>query len=58
MKAGDGIRTRDINLGKVTLYQLSHSRITCYLSAIKERSSAEKNADGGIWTPKGCPNSS
>ncbi len=24
--AGDGIRTRDINLGKVALYQLSYSR--------------------------------
>ena len=25
--AGDGIRTRDLHLGKVSLYQLSHSRI-------------------------------
>jgi hypothetical protein len=25
--AGDGIRTRDINLGKVALYQLSYSRM-------------------------------
>ena len=25
--AGDGIRTRDLYLGKVSLYQLSHSRI-------------------------------
>jgi hypothetical protein len=25
--AGDGIRTRDINLGKVALYQLSYSRV-------------------------------
>ena len=24
--AGDGIRTRDINLGKIALYQLSYSR--------------------------------
>jgi hypothetical protein len=24
--AGDGIRTRDIDLGKVALYQLSYSR--------------------------------
>lgn len=24
--AGDGTRTRDINLGKVALYQLSYSR--------------------------------
>ena len=26
--AGDGIRTRDIDLGKVALYQLSYSRST------------------------------
>jgi hypothetical protein len=26
-RAGNGIRTRDINLGKVALYQLSYSRI-------------------------------
>ena len=25
--AGDGIRTRDIDLGKVALYQLSYSRL-------------------------------
>ena len=25
--AGDGIRTRDIQLGKLTLYQLSYSRL-------------------------------
>ena len=28
-RAGNGIRTRDINLGKVALYQLSYSRMTC-----------------------------
>ncbi len=26
-RAGDGARTRDIQLGKLTLYQLSYSRI-------------------------------
>jgi hypothetical protein len=26
--AGDGIRTRDIDLGKVALYQLSYSRLS------------------------------
>ena len=26
-RAGNGIRTRDINLGKVALYQLSYSRV-------------------------------
>ena len=28
--AGDGVRTRDINLGKVALYQLSYSRVVGY----------------------------
>ena len=34
--AGDGIRTRDINLGKVALYQLSYSRspVTDYIVAL------------------------
>ncbi|CAM9930726.1 unnamed protein product, partial [Chrysoparadoxa australica] len=27
--AGDGIRTRDPDLGKVVLYQLSYSRLLC-----------------------------
>ena len=29
--AGNGTRTRDINLGKVALYQLSYSRISKFL---------------------------
>src|ERR1700736_1330023 len=32
--AGDGIRTRDINLGKVALYQLSYSRIRAVESSL------------------------
>ena len=32
--AGNEIRTRDPNLGKVVLYQLSYSRIVCVLSFI------------------------
>ena len=31
--AGDEIRTRDIYLGKVVLYQLSYSRVTAPLAA-------------------------
>jgi hypothetical protein len=27
IRAGNGTRTRDINLGKVALYQLSYSRV-------------------------------
>ena len=30
--AGNEIRTRDLNLGKVALYQLSYSRIACPLA--------------------------
>ncbi len=36
--AGDGIRTRDINLGKVALYQLSYSREPSLLSRVPRRS--------------------
>jgi hypothetical protein len=32
--AGDGIRTRDIDLGKVALYQLSYSRLTGLLDIL------------------------
>ena len=35
--AGDGIRTRDINLGKVALYQLSYSRSRAELVVWHER---------------------
>jgi len=30
MRADDEIRTRDPNLGKVVLYQLSHIRMSCF----------------------------
>jgi hypothetical protein len=33
-KAGDGARTRDLRLGKPTLYQLSYSRVRRILAAI------------------------
>jgi hypothetical protein len=48
--AGDGIRTRDINLGKVALYQLSYSRIgrpekaTAFILSLSE---ANVNCDKG-----------
>jgi hypothetical protein len=29
--AGNEIRTRDLNLGKVALYQLSYSRVECLI---------------------------
>lgn len=32
--AGDGTRTRDIQFGKLTLYQLSYSRTTWYYSTV------------------------
>jgi hypothetical protein len=33
-RAGNGTRTRDINLGKVALYQLSYSRKSLILSTV------------------------
>ena len=33
-RAGNGTRTRDINLGKVALYQLSYSRISKFIRTI------------------------
>ena len=41
--AGDGIRTRDINLGKVALYQLSYSRWRL-LHSLAHRSGCQINA--------------
>ena len=38
--AGDGTRTRDIQLGKLTLYQLSYSRLTLRPMFFKNPSSA------------------
>ncbi len=38
--AGDGIRTRDINLGKVALYQLSYSRFVRYFPLSRDGSPA------------------
>ena len=35
-RAGNGTRTRDPNLGKVVLYQLSYSRMTCYLTNTRQ----------------------
>ncbi len=42
--AGDGIRTRDINLGKVALYQLSYSRVLGGLKDILRRTCCEVNS--------------
>ena len=39
--AGDGIRTRDINLGKVALYQLSYSRACGTLILALRRSACQ-----------------
>jgi hypothetical protein len=44
--AGDGIRTRDLYLGKVSLYQLSHSRINADDYSI-EKEKMQNAAQGG-----------
>ena len=38
--AGNEIRTRDLNLGKVALYQLSYSRLPSSVASLELRSSA------------------
>ena len=38
-RAGDEIRTRDIYLGKVSLYQLSYARMSTILACFDERGS-------------------
>ena len=47
MRAGNGTRTRDPNLGKVVLYQLSYSRVLTSISGAlgtdKRRYFASKN---------------
>ena len=43
-RAGNGTRTRDPNLGKVVLYQLSYSRVP-----------PKSNRPVGLFLPTGCP---
>ncbi len=43
--AGDEIRTRDLNLGKVSLYQLSHSR-TRRIGTRSDQTTQAKNGAG------------
>src|SRR5437016_6793912 len=43
-RAGNGTRTRDPNLGKVVLYQLSYSRVP-----------PKSNRLVGLFLPTGCP---
>src|SRR5436190_8765142 len=46
--AGDGIRTRDIDLGKVALYQLSYSRSNReILLSAKSAKGVKRQANGG-----------
>jgi hypothetical protein len=44
VRAGNGTRTRDPNLGKVVLYQLSYSRVP-----------PKSNRPVGLFLPTGCP---
>ncbi|SOT40507.1 hypothetical protein F01_310009 [Burkholderia cenocepacia] len=43
--AGDESRTRDLNLGKVALYQLSYSRIVLHLQRFAVPRAARKNLE-------------
>jgi hypothetical protein len=57
--AGDGVRTRDIDLGKVALYQLSYSRpafsnlILLHLRDAVKRSAYEVRTDAESFHRKG-----
>ncbi len=50
--AGDESRTRDLNLGKVALYQLSYSRIVLHLQRFAVQHAARK-----IWSGRRVSNS-
>ena len=57
--AGDGIRTRDIDLGKVALYQLSYSRperlqleVSAVFHIVAPRSPKVKSSNRGILIRK------
>ncbi len=50
--AGDESRTRDLNLGKVALYQLSYSRIVLHLQRFADQHAARK-----IWSGRRVSNS-
>src|SRR5207244_7120689 len=54
--AGDGIRTRDPQLGKLMLYQLSYTRAVAPILALLTRTSAEQPArDAGHLPPRRQP---
>ena len=48
--AGNESRTRDLNLGKVALYQLSYSRMPC--SARKPFGARDRNRTGTAVRPR------
>jgi hypothetical protein len=50
MRAGNGTRTRDPNLGKVVLYQLSYSRVTRRMNAVPARSNFERHSSARLPT--------
>ena len=53
--AGDGIRTRDIDLGKVALYQLSYSRWCFHCLSGGERCQMRRGLQG--WSVRNGPES-
>ena len=54
LRAGDGTRTRDILLGRQTLYQLSYARVICvsartFYHGINPSSNHSAFLDGSLW---------
>jgi hypothetical protein len=48
-RAGDGIRTRDIQLGRLTLYQLSYSRVLVFSDESRGSQARAKIEGSGEW---------
>jgi hypothetical protein len=53
-RAGNGIRTRDIQLGKLTLYQLSYARIA-FSNRIRPYCLSRKSLDRRTYRPRTGP---
>ena len=49
-RAGDEARTRDLQLGRLSLYQLSYSRLTVFMRFLRKKKWAGK--DSNLRTPK------
>src|SRR5215218_1548828 len=54
LRAGNGTRTRDPNLGKVVLYQLSYSRVLTSISVASATDKRRRDSPHHGTTPSAC----